>query len=138
MTRAELVTTFLSIAALGIALTVLPPGSDAQTGNPEVFQISASWQADNGPDGSFAVGTRVGVPVRLEGQNLRLELVMVDRCLSDQHFAARVKGRTVAPVQLSISHDEGQLGTWALGGVSLGTTPMQIDETLKLGGCNPT
>ncbi|MEM6702442.1 MAG: hypothetical protein AAF690_07045 [Acidobacteriota bacterium] len=145
MTRTELVTTLTSIALLGLALTALPPGSDAKTLDAQTFRVNASWQGPAAERASLDVATQVGIPIRVQEQNLRLEVVLIDRCRSDRHVAARVRGRAAGPVQLSISTREGveaserqELGRWALTGERDGPAPLRIDEILTLDSCTPT
>lgn len=144
MTRTELVTTLSSIALLGLALTALPPGSDATVFDSPTFRVSASWQGSSAERASLDVATQVGIPVRVQEQNLRLEVVLIDRCRSDRHVAARVRGRATGPVQLSISTEAGapsagkptELGRWALTGERQGPAPLRIDEVLTLDSCS--
>lgn len=147
MTRTELVTTLSSIALLGLALTALPPGSDAEAFDSPTFRVTASWQGSSSERASLDVATQVGIPVRVQEQNLRLELVLIDRCRSDRHVAARVRGRAAGPVQLSISTgapgtasdtEPTELGRWALTGERQGPAPLRIDELLTLDSCTPS
>lgn len=136
MTRTELLTTVLSITLLGLALTVLPPGTDAQTLDGKTFRIQAEWSADERGPATLDVATRIGVPVVVQEESLRLELVLVDRCRSERSYTARVKGRSAAAVRLTILDAETELGRWTLSGRQRGPTPLRIDETLRLQGCD--